>query len=309
LLDISRLDAGAMHPELAVFRIDSLFRQLEIEFAPLAREKGLKLTFAPCSHVVRSDRRLLHRILQNLVSNAIKYTERGGVVVGCRPRAGAVRIDVFDTGIGIAESSQRTIFEEFRRLDRGATVARGLGLGLSIVERIARVLNHALSLRSVPGRGSRFSVEVPITESAPLDDVSRVLVHAPGQFMDTVMMCIDNEPIVLDGMESLLAGWGCKVLKARDLDAAVAAITALGQPPNALLVDYHLDTGNGIDAVIELRNRFGADLPAILITGDRSREVRDAARAHNIQVLNKPVKPAQLRAQLSQWQAQHVAAE
>jgi CheY-like chemotaxis protein len=123
------------------------------------------------------------------------------------------------------------------------------------------------------------------------------------------MMCIDNEPIVLDGMESLLAGWGCKVLKAPDLDTAIAAITALGYPPNALLVDYHLDKGNGIDTVIELRNRFGADLPAILITGDRSREVRDDARAHNIQVLNKPVKPAQLRAQLSQWQAQHVAAE
>jgi Na+/proline symporter/signal transduction histidine kinase/CheY-like chemotaxis protein len=309
LLDISRLDAGAMHPELAVFRIDSLFRQLELEFAPLAREKGLRLTFAPCARAVRSDRRLLLRILQNLVSNAIKYTERGGVVVGCRPRAGAVRIDVFDTGIGIAEGSQRAIFEEFRRLDRGTTVARGLGLGLSIVERITRVLNHALSLRSIPGRGSRFSVEVPITESAPLDDTSRGLAHAPGQFMDTVMMCIDNEPIVLDGMESLLAGWGCKVLKARDLDTAVAAITALGHPPNALLVDYHLDKGNGIDAVIELRNRFGADLPAILITGDRSHEVRDAARAYDIQVLNKPVRPAQLRAQLSQWQAQHVAAE
>jgi CheY-like chemotaxis protein len=123
------------------------------------------------------------------------------------------------------------------------------------------------------------------------------------------VICVDNEPIVLDGMESLLAGWGCEVLKARDLAAAIASIEALARPPTGLLVDYHLDAGNGIDAIIELRRRFGADLPAILITGDRTREVRDAARACDIQVLNKPVKPAQLRAQLAQWQAQHVAAE
>jgi CheY-like chemotaxis protein len=309
LLDISRLDAGAMHPELAVFRIDDLFRQLEVEFAPLAREKGLDLTFARCSRAVRSDRRLLLRVLQNLVSNAIKYTEHGRVLVGCRPRAGTLRIDVYDTGIGIAESSQSAIFEEFRRLDRGASVARGLGLGLSIVERITRVLNHTLTLRSIPGRGSRFSVDAPIAAFAPLDESSRSLSRAHDRFTGAVVMCIDNEPIVLDGMESLLAGWGCEVLKARDLAAAIASIEALARPPTGLLVDYQLDAGNGIDAIIELRRRFGADLPAILITGDRTREVRDAARACDIQVLNKPVKPAQLRAQLAQWQAQHVAAE
>ncbi|MGZ8387227.1 MAG: PAS domain-containing hybrid sensor histidine kinase/response regulator [Rhodoplanes sp.] len=309
LLDISRLDAGAMHPELADFRIEDLFRQIEVEFAPLAREKGLDLTFAPCSRAVRSDRRLLLRVLQNLVSNAIKYTEHGRVLVGCRLRGGTVRIDVHDTGIGIAESSQRMIFEEFRRLDRAASVARGLGLGLSIVERIARVLNHTITLRSIPGRGSRFSVEAPIAESAPLQESSKPLSRTQSRFAGAVVLCIDNEPIVLDGMESLLAGWGCQVLKARDLPAAIAAITAADHLPSALLVDYHLDAGNGIDAVIELRRRFGADLPAILITGDRTQEVREAARACDIQVLNKPVKPAQLRAQLAQWQAQHVAAE
>jgi Na+/proline symporter/signal transduction histidine kinase/ActR/RegA family two-component response regulator len=309
LLDISRLDAGAMHPELADFRIEDLFRQIEVEFAPLAREKGLDLTFAPCSRAVRSDRRLLLRVLQNLVSNAIKYTEHGRVLVGCRLRGGTVRIDVHDTGIGIAESSQRMIFEEFRRLDRAASVARGLGLGLSIVERIARVLNHKITLRSTPGRGSRFSVEAPIAESAPLQESSRPPSRVHDRFAGATVLCVDNEPIVLDGMESLLSGWGCEVLKARDLPAAIAAITAAGHLPSALLVDYHLDAGNGIDAVIELRRRFGADLPAILITGDRTQEVREAARACDIQVLNKPVKPAQLRAQLAQWQAQHVAAE
>ncbi len=309
LLDISRLDAGAMHPDIAVFRIEDLFRQLEVEFAPLAREKGLDLDFAPCSRAVRSDRRLLLRLLQNLVSNAIKYTERGRVLVGCRARGGSLRIDVYDTGIGIAEGSQRTIFEEFRRLERGASVARGLGLGLSIVERIARVLNLAITLHSVPGRGSRFSVEAPVAASAPRDESSQSLARAPGRFTGSILLCIDNEPIVLDGMESLLAGWGCQVLKARDLATAVASIETLGCLPTGLLVDYHLDEGDGLDAIVELRRRFGADLPAILITGDRTQEVRDAARAGGVQVLNKPVKPAQLRAQLAQWQAQRVAAE
>ena len=159
LLDISRLDSGAMKPEIVSFRVDELLRQLEVEFAPLAQEKGLGLTFAPCSLSVRSDRRLLRRLLQNLVSNAIKYTPKGRVLVGCRRRRECLRIDVFDTGIGIPSSKKRAVFQEFHRLDQGAKVARGLGLGLSIVERIARVLNHKLSLLSVSERGSQFSVE------------------------------------------------------------------------------------------------------------------------------------------------------
>ncbi len=309
LLDISRLDAGALHPEITVFRIGDLFRHLEVEFAPLAREKGLELSFAPCSLAVRSDRRLLQRLLQNLVSNAIKYTERGRVLVGCRRHESSLRIDVYDTGIGIAEDSQRAIFEEFRRLDRGASVARGLGLGLSIVERIARVLDHPITLRSTVGRGSRFSIEAPVAPAPPVEERTRAAVHPDGRFAGVLVLCIDNEPIVLDGMDSLLTGWGCAVLKAPDLATAVTAIEAAGRPPAALLVDYHLDGANGIDVIIALRGRFGAGLPAILITGDRTREVREAARAHDIRVLNKPVKPAQLRAQLAQWQVQRVAAE
>src|SRR5690606_7265244 len=140
LLDISRLDTGAMKPELSNFRIDEVFCQLDVEFAPLAAEKGLKLKFAPSSLAVRSDRRLLRRLLQNLVSNAIKYTPHGRVLIGCRRRGGLLRIEVIDTGLGIPQAKQRVIFQEFQRLEQGARVARGLGLGLSIVERIARVL-------------------------------------------------------------------------------------------------------------------------------------------------------------------------
>src|SRR6516162_3343158 len=160
LLDISRLDTGVMKPELVEFRIDELLHRLEVEFAPLAREKGLQLVIVPCSLPVRSDRRLLRRLLQNLISNAVKYTPSGRVLVGCR-RGEQLRIEVYDTGIGIPQAKQRAVFKEFHRLDQGARVARGVGLGLSIVERIARVLHCELTLKSKSGDGSCFAVEVP----------------------------------------------------------------------------------------------------------------------------------------------------
>jgi Na+/proline symporter/signal transduction histidine kinase len=309
LLDISRLDTGAMRPEHVSFRVDDLLRQLEVDFAPLAREKGLALTFVPCSLTVRSDRRLLRRLLQNLVSNAIKYTPRGRVLVGCRRRHGRLRIDVYDTGLGIPGSKKQLIFQEFHRLEEGAKVARGLGLGLSIVQRIGRVLDHKIELRSTPGRGSRFSVEVPLSSAAPLSQAPPEIARVDrGQLAGTTVLCIDNEPKVLDGMEALLGGWGCRVLKAPDLASAIAVVTASPLAPNGLLIDYHLDRGNGIEAIVELRRRFGADLPAILITADRSPHVRDEARAHDVQVLSKPVKPAALRALMAQWRVQRVAA-
>ncbi len=309
LLDISRLDTGAMKADFGSFRIDELFRQLEVEFTPLARENGLVLVFVPCSLTVRSDRRLLRRLLQNLVSNAIKYTPEGRVLVGCRRRGSMLRIDVCDTGIGIPLSKQRIIFTEFERLEQAARVARGLGLGLSIVERIARVLDHTIQLESRTGHGSRFSVEMPIAAPLPRqsEDPTRRTGH--DRLAEAVVVCIDNEPKILDGMQALLGGWGCRVLTAADLPSAVAEITAANLPPSGLLVDYHLDRGNGIEAIAALRRQFGAELPAILITADRSPDVREAARAQDIQVLNKPVKPAALRALLAQWQVHRVAAE
>ena len=156
LLDISRLDTGVLRPEFASFHIDELMRQIAVEFAPLAVSKRLELTFVPCSLVVRSDRRLLRRLIQNLVSNAIKYTPQGRVLVGCRRRGDHLRIDVYDTGLGIPEEKQRDIFMEFHRLDQGARIARGLGLGLSIVERVARVLGATVELTSAPGAGLAF---------------------------------------------------------------------------------------------------------------------------------------------------------
>ena len=308
LLDMSRLDTGALRPEFASFRIDELMRQIELEFAPLATAKGLDLTFMPCGLVVRSDRRLLRRLIQNLVSNAIKYTPEGRVLVGCRRHGDRLRIDVYDTGVGIPQSRWRDIFVEFHRLDQGAKIARGLGLGLSIVERLARVLDCTIGLESEAGRGSRFMVTVPRSNAAPVELPAREDTRIdPGQLVGITALCIDNEPSVLDGMETLLRGWGCEVLKAPDLETALAVIEESPLMPNGLLVDYHLDHGNGVEAIIELRRSHG-DLPAILITADRSPTVRKQARAERIQVLHKPIKPAALRALLAQWRMMRAAA-
>jgi len=308
LLDMSRLDTGALRPEFASFRIDELMRQIELEFAPLAATKGLDLTFVPCSLVVRSDRRLLRRLLQNLVSNAIKYTPAGRVLVGCRRQIDVVRIDVYDTGVGIPQAKWRDIFVEFHRLDQGAKIARGLGLGLSIVERVARVLGSRIELESESGRGSHFAITVPRSTDAPMELPARESARVDsGQLAGITALCIDNEPSVLDGMETLLRGWGCEVIKAPSLALALDAVSAAASMPNGLLVDYHLDQGNGIEAIIALRHRLG-DLPAILITADRSPDVREMARREGVPVLHKPLKPAALRALLAQWRVLRVAA-
>ena len=309
LLDISRLDTGALKPDIASFRIDELLRQLEVEFAPLAREKGLRLVFVPSSLTVRSDRRLLRRLLQNLVSNAVKYTKAGRVLVGCRRHGRQLRIDVYDTGIGIPKSKQRIVFTEFHRLEQGAKVARGLGLGLSIVERIGRVLDHKVRLTSAVERGSHFSVEVPLAPAAakPRSRSEPKSVDMR-RLTGMAVLCIDNDLKILDGMKTLLGGWGCRVIAATDLAAAADALRDETTAPAGLLVDYHLDRGDGIAAIADLRRRYGTGMPAILVTADRTAAVREAANAQDIQVLNKPIKPAALRALLAQWRVQRVAA-
>jgi signal transduction histidine kinase/ActR/RegA family two-component response regulator len=311
LLDISRLDAGATKPEIADFPIAQILRQLEIEFAPMARARGLKLTFVGCSLDVRSDRRLLRRLLRNLVSNAIKYTLRGGVLVGCRRRGETLRIEVWDTGIGIPLAKQRIVFEEFQRLDQGARAARGLGLGLSIVERLGRVLGHDLRLRSKSGAGSVFTVSAPLG-AAPAgagEALGQDFARAREPLNDLVVLAIDNEPRVAEGIRALLGKWGCLVAIAAGMKDALAAMRAFGAPPDVIIADYHLDDGDGIEAIGALRAAFGADIPAILATADRSLEAREAAQRARIAVLHKPLKPAQLRALLMRCKTMRVAAE
>ncbi len=309
LLDISRLDAGAMTPSIASFRMGDLMRSLEIEFTPIARAKGIELTFVPCSLPVESDRLMLRRLLQNLISNAVKYTLRGRVLVGCRRRGKSLQIVIHDTGVGVPAVKRAEIFKEFHRLEQGARIARGLGLGLSIVERLARVLNHGIALDANRGGGSVFSVTVPIAQSITQTSAvtsSTPVVRTP--ISGALVVCIENDPNILDGMKTLLTAWDAKVIAAADPETAIEAIAASGDSVTGLLVDYHLDRGNGIGAIREIRQRFGEHIPAILITADRSPHVRAAAAQDKIAVLNKPLKPASLRALLGQWRTQQLVA-
>jgi Na+/proline symporter/signal transduction histidine kinase len=309
LLDISRLDAGAMTPSITRFRIGDLMRSLEIEFAPIARAKGLKLTFVPCSLPVESDRALLRRLLQNLISNAVKYTPRGRVLVGCRRHGQSLQIGVYDTGVGIPVLKRGEIFKEFHRLEQGARIARGLGLGLSIVERLARVLNHGIALDANAGGGSYFSVMVPVVTA--INHTAAVTSATPlskAPMSGSLIVCIENDAAILDGMRTLLTAWDAEVIAVADPETAIAAIEAAGRQVTGLLVDYHLDRGHGLAAIRDIRRRFGENIPAILITADRSPHVRAAAREEQIAVLNKPVKPASLRALLGQWRTQQMVA-
>jgi len=309
LLDISRLDAGAMTPSITGFKIGDLMRSLEIEFAPIARAKRLDLAFVPCSLPVESDRLLLRRLLQNLISNAIKYTPRGRVLVGCRRHGQSLRIGIYDTGVGIPVQKRGEIFKEFHRLEQGARIARGLGLGLSIVERLARVLNHGIVLDSNAGGGSVFSVMVPtakaINQTGPVTSATPL---SRTSMRGALIVCIENDAAILDGMKTLLTAWDAEVIAVTDPEAAIEAIENAARPVTGLLVDYHLDRGNGVAAIRDIRRRFGETIPAILITADRSPHARATAREENIAVLNKPVKPASLRALLGQWRNQQLVA-
>src|SRR3982075_1346176 len=244
LLDISRLDAGAMTPSITSFKMSDLMRSLEIEFAPIARAKALKLTFVPCSLPVESDRLLLRRLLQNLISNAIKYTPRGRVLVGCRRRGRSLQIGVYGPGGGIPVSKRREIFKEFHRLEQGARIARGLGLGLSIVERLARVLNHGIALDSNVSGGSVFSVMVPTAKA--VNYTAAVTTATPlstTPMSGALVVCLENDAAILDGMRTLLTAWDAAVIAVADPEAAIEAIAAAGGGAPRPLGDHPLARG------------------------------------------------------------------
>jgi Na+/proline symporter/signal transduction histidine kinase len=303
LLEMSRLDAGKLKPDISTFPLDEILSQLKIEFEPVAKAKGVELRMVATALEVTSDRRLLRRLLQNLISNAIKYTISGKVLVGCRRAKGQARLVVADTGIGIAASKQKTVFKEFQRLDEGARIERGLGLGLSIVERIVKVLELKLDLASKVGKGSTFTLLLP-RASVPKVRRHKTEPLQPQPLVASLagrrVLVIDNEPSILDGMRILLEGWSCSVVTAADAEAAIKACRAAKFRPDVMLVDYHLDQSNGIDAVIKLRWRFRSAIPAVLITADRTPEVRDRAKKEEMEMLNKPIKPPALRALLIQ---------
>lgn len=288
LLDISRLDAGGMTPQVRPFALGEVLQHLASEFRVLAAERGLALRCVPTRVWVESDPQLLRRVLQNFLANAVRYTQRGRVLIGCRRRGATLSIEVWDSGPGIAESERQIIFEEFRRLDRGS---QGLGLGLAIAERITRLLGHPLRLRSTVGRGSMFAVDVPIATARPQTEAApaTVVEQAPR----AKVLVVDNDAAVLKAMQSLLAGWQCEVFAARDADDAL--IHADARRPDLLLLDYHLDGGhNGLQLRAQLGPDF-VDVPTIVITADHSDSVRQAVLAAGCHLLHKPVKPLALK--------------
>jgi Na+/proline symporter/signal transduction histidine kinase/ActR/RegA family two-component response regulator len=310
LIEISRLDAGRLEPDITVFPLNEVFERLKVEFWPLAREKALDLRIVPTQAWVRSDRRLLRRVLQNFVSNAIKYTGTGKVLVGVRRRGERLAILVCDTGPGIPKSKRSIIFKEFQRLEETASTVRGLGLGLSIVERIGKVLGHPTGLQSVPGRGSAFWIELPQAEARLPVEPGVVVTPSVGRMTGLNVLCIDNEPAVLRGMQALLEGWGCRVITAQSAAEAARQLGANGTSPDIILADYHLDDGTGLEAVATLRAGAQSQAPVIVITADNSAEVLREVRVRGYALLRKPVKAAALRALMYQltWQ-RAVAAE
>jgi len=306
VLDISRLDAGAMKPSETVFEIGPLLKQIGTDFSPMAQEKRLSLTIVPSSLRIRTDRNLLRRLIQNLVSNAIKYTRQGRILVGVRRQGDLAEIQVLDTGIGIAANELNKVFHEFTRLEGGKREAQGLGLGLSIVDRLARVLHAELRIRSDAGSGTRFSVLLPVTTAAALTPVQAASAPAKAAYglAGIRVLCIDNDPRILDGMRLLLEGWGC-IVETVPGSADIAA----SMRPDILLADYHLDGETGLAAIAKARAAFGVELAAILVTADRSLEVKAAAATLDVPVLNKPVKPAALRSAMARVRRVAEAAE
>ena len=304
LIEVSRMDAGRLDPDIEAFALAPMLDRLRSEFEPLAREKGLVFTVLETSAWVQSDRRLLRRVLQNLIGNAIKYTARGRVLVGTKLRGNKLSIGVFDTGPGIPENQQSIIFKEFHRLAETAGTERGVGLGLSIVERICRVLKLRLDLVSAPGKGSMFAVNVPL---AALRGVAagRTVTAAPGpgSFAGVRVLCLDNEPAVLSGMEALLKGWNCTIELAGSAEAAISRRigfpSALTPWPDVILADYHLDTGTGVEAIKRLREAAGVEIPAMIISADHSTPIQRQIREHGFVHLRKPLKPAALRSALA----------
>jgi signal transduction histidine kinase/FixJ family two-component response regulator len=299
LLDMSKLDAGVLEPDVSAFPVGPLLARMETTFGEVARAKGLRLQVVPSGAWVRSDFILLERILLNLVSNAVRHTARGGVLIGCRRRGGRLRIDVCDSGAGIAEEERRRIFGEFVQLARDP--GGGLGLGLSIVDRLGRLLGHPVEMDSRLGRGSRFSVTVPLVAAGSEAELPSVLAAVADPARGKLVVVIDDDVLALDGMGGILRSGGCDVVTADSGEAALAALAARQRAPDLVISDYRLaGAETGIAAIERLRAALGAAIPAFLVSGDTAPERLREARAGGCHLLHKPVAPMRLRAIVNQ---------
>lgn len=300
LLDISKLDAGVFKPNVRAFPLQPVLDRLAVDFTPMAEERRLHLRVRPTTQWVESDPALLERILINLVSNAVRYTQEGGILVACRPRGLQVRIEVRDSGVGIAKEAQEVVFQEFVQLENPERARnKGLGLGLAIVRRLTDLLGHNLSLRSRLGAGSVFAIAVPAAEpqgTQPQTEAER----APGDLAGTRVAIVDDDPLALTSLHSLLLSWGCQVFPADSHENLMMELATRGLLPQVIISDYRLrGPRTGIDVIQAVRNRFGPELPAILISGDTAAETLRQAQEESLVLLHKPVRPAKLRALLN----------
>ncbi|MCQ4315935.1 hybrid sensor histidine kinase/response regulator NahK/ErcS' [Stutzerimonas zhaodongensis] len=298
LVDISKLDAGVIKPDIAPFAVSELLENLAVEFRQLAGSEQLQLDFVPCSALVRSDIQLLARILRNLLTNAIRYTPHGRVMLGCRRRRQSLSIEVWDTGVGIPEDKLEEIFHEFKR---GEVVRpqqdRGLGLGLAIVEKIARILGHRIQVRSVPGRGSMFAVEVPLAKRAPKTAVEPATTDLLLERLKGARVWVlDNDTAICAGMRTLLEGWGCQVVTALSEQDLAGQVDNFHADADLIIADYHLDNGcNGVDVVETVNARRASPLPALMITANYSNELKQQVRELGHMLMHKPVRPMKLK--------------
>ncbi|MCS4313020.1 PAS domain S-box-containing protein [Pseudomonas sp. BIGb0381] len=302
LVDISKLDAGVIKADIAPFALSELLDNLAAEYTELARSEGLELHFVVCSALVRSDIQLLARILRNLLSNAIRYTYKGRVVLGCRRQHQRLLIQVWDSGMGIAEERLEEIFQEFKRGDvQRPDQDRGLGLGLAIVEKIAGILGHRISVKSWPGKGSMFSVEVPLSATAP-KSLPMLAMSEPmlERLQGARVWVLDNDAAICAGMRTLLEGWGCQVITALSEQDLARQVDNYHAEADLLIADYHLDDDqNGVDAVARINGRRGRAIPALMITANYSNELKLQIRELGHTLMHKPVRPMKLKTAMS----------
>lgn len=300
LLDISRLDAGAIEAHPVHFPLQKILDDLDHQFSPLAAEKLLRLRFRPCRVTLYSDPLLIERILANLIANAIRYTDDGGVLVACRRRGRMVRLSVVDTGRGIPPDQQESVFHEFVQLHNPARDrSKGLGLGLAIVSRLGRLLGHRVDLRSRPGHGSMFSIDVPCGDAALIQPPAPVI--PPGQIPgDALVLLVDDESAILRGMTELFDNWNIDLVTAHSAAEAEHWIDSVGRLPDVIVSDFRLpDDLDGIEVILQLRRRFGRDIPAIVVTGDTAPDTILRISQAGFPLLHKPLRPAKLRALLT----------
>ena len=297
MLDISRLDAGAIEPRVQQFPLRDLFRRLHMHFAGQAEQKGLGLRFSPGGKSISSDPQLLERILGNLVQNAIKYTERGGIVVVARSTASHINVEIWDTGIGIRAADLRKVFDEFFQVGHGERVrTQGLGMGLAIVKRLVRLLGHELIVASKPGRGTMFRLRVALGGLPDIQDVTAGADTLPMPLLQPrTVLVLDDEEAIREGLCLLLQEWGYEAIAAGSIAQAERAVSLLEAPPDLILSDLHLGDGpDGIKGIEAIRRQCGCDVAAMLITGDTSHEEIRRATESGYPVLFKPVQPRKL---------------